>query len=129
MNNLGPTLKKRGLNTKIIIGENGQWSDWLLILGSRNYVNSILDMNYRISNYDIITSGHGYPHPLTKERIPILPYEKAMEKGLPVWLTEVSGLDPYNLSMEDGLKWAADFHRYLSDASVNAIVWWTGAIP
>lgn len=127
--NLGPTFKNRGITSKIIFGENAQWSTFALIMGSLKYVNGVIDLNPSITNLDVIASGHGYPNPITNERIPIVPYTKAESKGMNVWLTEVSTIDNLDPSMQNGLNWAADFHRYLSDANVSAIVWWAGARP
>jgi len=132
VNDLGPALRDAGLNTKIIFGENGQWSGILgFIMGSASYTNNIITWNPRITNYDVIAAGHGYVDPITKKRPDIIPFSKALQKNIPVWLTEVSSIDYDNIrwDMEDGLKWAADWHRYLSDASTSAIIYWLGAVP
>lgn len=131
VNNLGPTLKKSHPDTKIIFGENAQWSAILgFIMGSKNYVRDILTVNTRITNFPIIAAGHGYIDPVTKEEPAIEPFDKAESKNVPVWLTEIS--DPntsYDPTMTDGLRWAKVFHRYLCEANVGAIVWWAGALP
>lgn len=130
--NLGPTLQREGLDTKIIFGENAQWSGILgFILGSASYTTNIINLNPRITNYNVIAAGHGYVDPITKERPDIIPFKKALQKNIPVWLTEVSSIDYGNIrwDIEDGLNWAADWHRYLSDASASALIYWLGAVP
>lgn len=131
-NHLGPAIQKAGLDTKIIFGENAQWSGILgFIMGSENYTKNIINLNPRITKYNVIAAGHGYVDPITKKRPSIVPFNRALQKGIPVWLTEVSSIDYSNIrgDMEDGLKWAADWHRYLSDASTSAIIYWLGAVP
>lgn len=128
--NLGPTFEKQGIQTNIVFGENGQWTGILgFIMGSENYVQTILTLNPKVTNYNVIAAGHGYVDPLTKEKTAITPFSKAMDKGVRVWLTEISSVGSYRYDMEDGLDWAADFHRYLSDASASAILYWLGAVP
>lgn len=131
VNNLGPKLAQTHPDTRIIFGENAQWTGILgFVMGSKNYVRDILNLNTRITNFPLIAAGHGYIDPVTKEDPGIEPFTKAEEKGIPVWLTEIS--DPnesYDTSMTSGLKWAIKFHRYLCEANVGAIVWWAGALP
>jgi len=128
--NLGPTFRDQGIGTKIVFGENGQWSGILgFVMGSKSYVTNIINLNPKITNFDVIAAGHGYVDPVTKKPTAIEPFKKAMDKGIPVWLTEVSRVDGFNTDIQDGLDWAADFHRYLSDASASALIWWLGATP
>lgn len=131
VNNLGPTLQQKHPDTRIIFGENAQWTGILgFIMGSKNYVRDILNINRKITNFPLIAAGHGYIDPVTKKDPGIEPFAKAEEKGLPVWLTEIS--DPntaYDPTMTDGLRWARVFHRYLTEANTGAIVWWAGALP
>ncbi|MDL2214634.1 glycoside hydrolase [Dysgonomonas sp. OttesenSCG-928-M03] len=130
--NLGPTLQREGLNTRIIFGENAQWTGILgFILGSKSYTTNIINLNPKIKNFNVIAAGHGYVDPITKKRPAIEPFTKALQKNIPVWLTEVSSIDYDNIrwDIEDGLNWAADWHRYLSDASTSALIYWLGAVP
>lgn len=131
VNNLGPKLQQTHPETKIIFGENAQWSGILgFVMGSKNYVRDILNVNTRITNFPVIAAGHGYIDPVTKQDPAIEPFDKAESKGVPVWLTEIS--DPnesYDPTMTSGLKWAKKFHRFLCEANVGAIVWWAGALP
>lgn len=131
VNNLGPKLAQTHPETKIIFGENAQWSAILgFVMGSKNYVRDILNLNTRITNFPVIAAGHGYIDPVTKKDPAIEPFDKAESKGIPVWLTEIS--DPsesYDATMTSGLKWAKKFHRFLCEANAGAIVWWAGALP
>lgn len=131
VNNLGPKLAQTHPETKIIFGENAQWSAILgFVMGSKNYVRDILTLNPRITNFPVIAAGHGYIDPVTKKDPAIEPFDKAESKGIPVWLTEIS--DPeesYDATMTSGLKWAKKFHRFLCEANAGAIVWWAGALP
>ena len=131
VNNMGPTFAANHPDVKIIFGENAQWTGILgFIMGSKNYVRDILNLNTRITNYPIIAAGHGYVDPVTKKDPGIEPFTKAKTKNIPVWLTEIS--DPHNsysTSIEDGLNWAVKFHRYLCEANVSSIIWWAGALP
>lgn len=46
VNNLGPKLRQTHPETRIIFGENAQWSAILgFIMGSKNYVRDILNLN------------------------------------------------------------------------------------
>ena len=131
VNYMGPTFAVNHPDVKIIFGENGQWTGILgFIMGSKNYVRDILNVNTRITNFPIIAAGHGYVDPVTKKDPAIEPFTKAESKNIPVWLTEIS--DPnnsYDTSIEDGLAWAVKFHRYLCEANVHSIIWWAGALP
>ena len=114
VNNLGPKLAQTSPETKIIFGENAQWTSILgMIMGSKNYVRDILNLNSRITNYPLIAAGHGYIDPVTKKDPAIEPFDKAQQKGIPVWLTEISDpFEKYDKTMTSGLKWAKKWHRY-----------------
>ena len=117
--------------SRIIFGENAQWSAILgFIMGSKNYVRDILNLNPKITNFPVIAAGHGYVDPVTGKDPAIEPFSKAESKGIPVWLTEISDpTESYDATMTSGLKWAKKFHRFLCEANTGAIVWWAGAIP
>lgn len=129
--NLGPKLAQTHPQTRIIFGENAQWTGILgFLMGSKNYVRNILWFKSSITKYPLIAAGHGYLDPVTKKLPRISPFTKAEKEGIPVWLTEISDpFEKYDPSMKSGLKWAELFHRYLTDAHVGAIVWWAGALP
>lgn len=129
--NLGPTLQGEHPEVKIIIGENAQWTGILgFIMGSKKYVQDILRFNKEITNYPLIAAGHGYIDPVTKKYPNIEPFDKAIDKNIPVWLTEISDpMTSYDPTMVDGLRWAKVFHQFLTEANTNAIIWWAGALP
>lgn len=137
--NLRPTLNKEGLNQAIMFGESAQWSAPLLSnlvkISSKKYVEDVISSYPDIANYGCIATGHGYAIPLgavnehlPNIEMPIIPYTKAEEKGMNVWLTEVSTTDGLDGSIENGVQWAKKFNQYLADANVSAIVWWVGAM-
>lgn len=137
---LAPTFKQHCPNVQIIYGENPTWSTarhpMLQGISSEKFVNAILDQYPEIKGYPYIAAGHGYDIPLSTYfknakdvATPIIPYTKAVERGQNVWVTEISSIDPLDAGIENGLAWAAKFHKYLTEASVNAFVWWGGAMP
>ena len=133
-NNMGPTFEQKGINTQIIFGELAQWSTLVLgafnIVSAKKYVENVMDANPAMLNYADIAAGHGYNIPKIPYEFPIVPYDKAVEKGLKVWLTEISTTyDDFDASIENGLEWAETFYKYLVNANVNAICWWAGARP
>lgn len=137
---LEPAIRKSCPDVRIIYGENPSWSNpehpKLQFLSSQKFVEEILAAHPAMDGNTYIASGHGYEIPLSQYipgekdvEVPIVPYTKAMEKGQHVWVTEISSIDPLDAGMGNGLKWAATFHRYLTDAQVNGFVWWGGAMP
>ncbi|MGL4292289.1 MAG: glycoside hydrolase [Bacteroidales bacterium] len=138
-NYLGPTFKKEGIPASIIFGENPAWSvvfEKLNMISSLDFVTKILTEYPDLTQFPIIAAGHGYVIPDTLSVIPaeylktpIVPFPIVEEKKIPLWVTEISDITPLDISMEDGLYWGKTFHKYLTDANVNAIVWWCGARP
>ena len=136
--NLLPTLQKRNLEVKVLFGENPAWStvfDRLKMISSADFVNNVLQTHADMPEKNIIAAGHGYvlpdtiPLPAELRRTPIVPFEEASKRNIPMWVTEISDITPLDVSMEDGLRWATTFHDYLMEAQVSAIVWWLGAQP
>ena len=136
-NYLLPTYKKENVPAKVIFGENPAWStvfDKLKMISSADFCNDLLK-KYPLDADRVIASGHGYvlpdtiPLPAELRRTPIIPFEEAGKRGIHSWVTEISDITPLDLSIEDGLYWAAMFQQYLMDAHVNGIVWWCGAMP
>lgn len=135
---LGPTFKREQIPARIIFGENPLWSavnSQAAFASSLYFTNTILEKYPEIVDFNLIAAGHGYtlPESLSPEkdslRTPIVPLSLAEEKGIPVWVTEISDVTPLDSSMNDGLKWASTYHEYLADAHVNAFIWWAGAMP
>ncbi|MDR2949871.1 MAG: glycoside hydrolase [Prevotella sp.] len=130
VNDLSPAFRSEGLSTKIIFGENAQWGPILgFIFGSSNFVADVLNFNPALADCNTIAAGHGYKDPVTGQKTSIIPFSKAMDMNIPVWLTETSSIDGPHTDMANALDWAADFHRYLSDASASALIYWLGAVP
>lgn len=136
--NLLPTLQKRNLKVKVLFGENPAWStvfDRLKMISSADFVNNVLQTHADMPEKNIIAAGHGYvlpdtiPLPAELRRTPIVPFEEASKRNIPMWVTEISDITPLDVSMEDGLRWATAFHEYLMEAQVSAIIWWLGAQP
>lgn len=138
---LGPTFQKKGIPAKIIFGENPLWSvcmPQLKMVSSKDFTDTILQKYPQAKEFNLIASGHGYslspeimPIKVDKEylKTPIVPFGLAEENHIPVWVTEISDVTPLDISIEDGMNWAATFHKYLTQANVGAIVWWGGAMP
>ena len=137
---LEPAMKKYCPGVRIIYGENPSWSNpdhpKLQFLSSQKFVEEIIDAHPAMDSNMYIASGHGYEIPLSQYipgekdvEVPVIPYQKAMGRGQHVWVTEISSVDPLDSGMDNGLKWATLFHRYLTDAQVNGFVWWGGAMP
>lgn len=136
--NLLPTLQKRSPEVKVLFGENPAWStvfDRLKMISSADFVNNVLQTHADMPENNIIAAGHGYvlpdtiPLPAELRRTPIVPFEEALKRNIPMWVTEISDITPLDVSMEDGLRWATAFHEYLMEAQVSAIIWWLGAQP
>lgn len=136
--NLLPTLQKRNPEAKVLFGENPAWStvfDRLKMISSADFVNNVLQTHADMPENNIIAAGHGYvlpdtiPLPAELRRTPIVPFEEAVKRNIPMWVTEISDITPLDVSMEDGLRWATAFHEYLMEAQVSAIIWWLGAQP
>lgn len=135
---LGPTFKQKQIPARIIFGENPLWSAVSTQAASASslyFTNTILEKYPEITTFNLIAAGHGYtlPESLSPEKdslkTPIIPLGLAEKNDIPVWVTEISEVSPLDTSMNDGLKWANSFHAYLTEAQVNAFVWWAGAMP
>ena len=131
-NYMGPTFEKQSVNPQIIFGELAQWSTLALgafnVVSAKKYAENVMEANPDVIKYADIAAGHGYNIPRIPYEFPIVPYDKAVDQGLKVWLTEISSaLDTYNGSMDNAIHWAEVFHKYLANAHVNAVCWWTGA--
>ena len=136
-NYLLPTFEKEKVGAKVQFGENPAWStvfDKLKMISSADFCNDLLK-KYPLDSKRVIAAGHGYvlpdtlPLPTELRRTPIIPYVEAQKRNIPMWVTEISDITPLDVSMEDGLYWAASFQKYLMDAHVSGLVWWCGAMP
>lgn len=137
MEYLGPTFKKEGIPAHIVFGENPFWSAvsrQAVSVSSRHFTNAIVSRYPDIGRYPVIAAGHGYtlpesyPAPKDSLKTPIEPFEEAGKAGIPVWLTEISDTEALDTTIQDGIKWAITFHKYLSVANASACIWWAGAL-
>ena len=133
-----PTFAKRKVNAKVLFGENPAWStvfDKLSMISSADFVNEVLTKHPTMDSTRILAAGHGYvlpdtmPLPAELRHTPIIPFQQAVKRNIPMWVTEISDITPLDTSMEDGLYWAKMFQQYLTEAHVSAIVYWLGAQP
>ena len=133
-----PTFEKNGVDAKVIFGENPSWSvtsEKFHNISSELFVNAVLEAYPDLDKEEVIAGGHGYelpdylPLPAEEKQNPIIPFKAAYDKGIHMWVTEMSDINSVTLSMADGLHWASAFSDYLMDAHVSAILWWLGAQP
>ncbi|MCS2334068.1 glycoside hydrolase family 30 beta sandwich domain-containing protein [Bacteroides sp. BFG-606] len=116
--NLRPELDKQGLqDTKIIYGELPWWANAV------TWVETSLKNNPELVNANIVAAGHGYSTVDSN----ILPMTAAQEKGIHVWQTETCDDKTRDETWNDAMKWAKNYHDYLTKAQTSAVVWWAGA--
>lgn len=108
LNNLGPTLQANGITAKIIAPEESWWNFDLATAtmsdpAAAAYVGIVASHNY---NYDA-------------------PSVPAIAQGKEFWMSEISTIhDTYDGSIDNGLRWAADAHNWLTVANVNSWNYW-----
>ena len=118
MDYLRPELTKQGLqDTKIIYGELPWWANAV------TWVDTSLKNNPDLADANIVAAGHGY----STVDANILPMTAAQEKGIHVWQTETCDDKTRDETWNDAMKWAKNYHDYLTKAQTNAVVWWAGA--
>lgn len=116
--NLRPELNRQGLqDTKIIYGELPWWANAV------TWVETSLKNNPELVNANIVAAGHGYSTVDSN----ILPMTAAQEKGIHVWQTETCDDKTRDETWNDAMKWAKNYHDYLTKAQTSAVVWWAGA--
>lgn len=135
---LGPAFQKEQIPARIVFGENPFWSavsEQAAFVSSLAFVDKVLEQYPAITKFPLIAAGHGYtlpdsyPAPKDSLRTPIVPFDEARQKNIPVWVTEISETGALDTTITDGVKWAVTFHEYLTTAGVNAFIWWGGAMP
>ena len=118
VNNLRPELNRQGCNdTKIIYGELPWWANAV------EWIDYALKYKPELKNAGIVAAGHGYSTVDSN----ILPMESAEKSGIHVWQTETCDDKTRDETWNDAMKWAKNYHDYLTKARTNAIVWWAGA--
>ena len=116
--NLRPELDRQGLqDTKIVYGELPWWANAV------TWVETSLKNNPELVNANIVAAGHGYSTVDSN----ILPMTAAQEKGIHVWQTETCDDKTRDETWNDAMKWAKNYHDYLTKAQTSAVVWWAGA--
>ncbi len=110
-NNLGPKMRSSAPNTKIMVGEDSNWTESpaLSLLNDATgvqYLDIVASHNYNNSTYNQLTT--------TKS------------KNKKIWETEVSNLNNNDRTMTDGLKWAIQIHDFMVNAEGNAWLYWWG---
>lgn len=118
MENLRPELNRQGLQeTKIIYGELPWWANAV------EWVETALKDNPELVDANLVAAGHGY----STVDANILPMKTAEENGIHVWQTETCDDKTRDETWNDAMKWAKNYHDYLTKARTNAVVWWAGA--
>ena len=115
---LRPELNRQGCNsTKIVYGELPWWAN------SVQWIDYALSYKPELKDDDIVAAGHGYSTVDSN----ILPMESAEKVGIHVWQTETCDDKTRDETWNDAMKWAKNYHDYLTKARTNAVVWWAGA--
>lgn len=111
-NHLTPTLKREGINVKVMIPETMNFTE--------SYALATLDDPEACKGVDIIAA-HAYD-------FMALPFPVAKSHQKAIWQTEVSNIGYNDGSIDDGLKYAKLLHDHLTITEVNAwLFWWLAA--
>lgn len=110
-NYLKPTFDAARLDTDVIVGEEGTWSE--------NRLSAIYQNPEALAALDIAGGHyyHGKPEP----------FVNAQQHGKRVWETEVSDTMNSSTGFKDGVKWSKYVHDFMTKAEVNAFLYWLGA--
>lgn len=108
---LKPTFERENLDTKIIVGEEGTFTDKRL--------KPIYDDQQALDSVDIIGTHYYHGKPYV--------FEQAKDNGKKVWLTETSETILSDTGFKDGVKWSKNIHDTLTKADANAFIFWLGA--
>lgn len=117
---LGRALEQAGLSTKVACCDAEGWANTTGFDGAQAYTQAVLGSPQAAPYIGLIT-GHGYTSaptfPLTSKR--------------PVWETEWSTFEAWDPAWDDstdasGLSWANDIYVALTQANVNAFLYWWG---
>jgi len=116
-NYLGPTLKKSGLPTKAACCDATSFAH------SSTFMNGILADPQASENLGLVTSHAYYTAPNGLVSTPIV------TDGQPVWETETATFDKFDPAWDDGsdasgFQWANNLWSALTQANVNAFLYW-----
>lgn len=110
-NNLGRTLNTRLIAPEATRWDNGTHSDDV------EYWYSPIENDATAKGYVDILGGHAYPSSNIDH--------SQSNYGKPVWMTEWSyDVSNEDLSIENGVQWAYNWWRLLSNAQVNSVHFW-----
>ncbi|MEG0692787.1 MAG: glycoside hydrolase [Oscillospiraceae bacterium] len=110
-NYLAPTFARKNVPAKVIVGEKGWWSEEMVVNALNNPASC--------QRLDIVAS-HQYNGT-------IAPFPVSQSKGKHIWQTEISDTGIYKNGIEDGLYWAKKIHTFMTQADLNAFMYWLGA--
>ncbi|HVY72472.1 MAG TPA: fibronectin type III domain-containing protein [Candidatus Paceibacterota bacterium] len=108
LNNLGPAFQANGITTKIMAPEESWWDFSLADAtmqdpAAAQYVGIVASHNYNYNSPSV------YP----------------LAQGKEFWMSEISTIhDTFDGSIDNGLRWAADAHNWLTVANVNSWDYW-----
>ncbi|MDD7044697.1 MAG: glycoside hydrolase [Peptoniphilaceae bacterium] len=108
---LKPTFLKENLDTKIIVGEEGSFTD------KRLY--QIYEDEKALDSVDIVASHYYRGNPYV--------FERAKNAGKKIWITETSETILSQTGFKDGVKWSRHIHDFLTKADVNSFIYRLGA--
>lgn len=108
---LKPTFVKEKVDAKIIVGEEGTWTDKRL--------SAIYEDKDAIDSVDIIASHYYRGRPYV--------FEGAKKNNKKIWLTETSETIFRGTGFKDGVTWSRYIHNFLTNADINAFIFWLGA--
>lgn len=107
--NLGPKMRTSCPNTRIMVGEDSNWTESPAL--------SLLNNAQGVTYLDIVAS-HNYNSSTYN------PFTTTKSKNKKIWQTEVSNLNDNDKSINDGIKWAKQIHDFMINAEGNAWLYW-----
>lgn len=115
-----PVFRREGLDVKLMIPETERFGAEF-----EKYYAPSLDDPEVCERVDIVAE-HGYGDSQAE------PLRKAREKNKPVWLTEICDINvlpkgEQGPGIQNGVAWACNIHRYLTEAEVSCYCFFWGA--
>ena len=109
---LGPLMAANGLsNVKIILPETSNYGNLA------GLADTCLD-DTNCAKYISVAASHVYSGNVAA-------YANAANKGKHIWETEISTFEtPFDASITNGLKWALNIHKFLTNANASAWHYW-----
>ncbi|RWS07108.1 glycosyl hydrolase-like protein [Dinothrombium tinctorium] len=125
-NYLKPTFEDRGLKTKLIIGENGNWNLAAIYL-------SVAVSNLNENDFDIFAS-HGYSLPMgpsfkhVSYNQFVIPWFMKGANEKEKWITEASATDNFDPTMNKGVELSVSLCKFLTNGGISSYIFWLGMI-